>query len=381
MTLLAWGIDPWAWSGYFNLTSIGFGLPYPSVFASALAMLALASEHEWITSGDRRHLLLVAVLVPVVLLTHPFTFVWAGIAGAAIVASLLRRDRTRRILILAGVWVGGVALSLLWPFYSLLQLAMIGSQFDPVHDPLYEQLIERTFLALPGLAVLMIRAWRNPRDPLVLTFAGSAVVFAVGGFTQHSSLGRVFPGMMLAAHITLGDAIASALASPSATRRRPVVAAAVGMLLLVGFLSSGRGLLRMVPRPLLPDGLASEGIIDPYRSLFEILKPGCGVVSSPSLNLVVGGISGHVLVPPTPSLIDDIDRRRRDLVQILDPSTEPSHRRSLLERDRIQFLVLTPSEAEILRPSLGSDATVVASTGNYVVLEVSMSPRVCGVMA
>ncbi len=375
MTLCAWGIGPWRWSGYFNLGSIGFGLPYPSMFASAVAMLALASGYEWLVDGGRRHLVLVGVAVPLILLTHPFTFLWAGIGGAAVVIGLARRDRAPRIGMLAGVAAGGVALSLLWPFYSLLDLAAIGSQFDSANHGLYSGLVTRTFLVLPGLVALGFRARRNPRDPLLLMFVGTAAMFALGGLTHHWSLGRVFPGMMLAAHVALGAAVASVLSSTSAVRHRRVVAAAVTGLLLVGLMGSARGLVRMVPRALIPGSLIDSdrlaSIVDPYRPLFELLGSGGGVVASPSIALEVGAINGHVLVPPVPSFLEDVDRRLSDQATILDPSTEPAERRALLARDYIRFVVITPSEAEILGPSLNSVATTEISTSDYVVFEVT----------
>jgi hypothetical protein len=36
-TLVLWGVSPWRWSGFLNLNSLGFGLPYPSMFATAIA--------------------------------------------------------------------------------------------------------------------------------------------------------------------------------------------------------------------------------------------------------------------------------------------------------------------------------------------------------
>lgn len=374
-TLFAWGIAPWPWSGYFNLNSIGFVLPYPSMFASGVAMLALSSVHRWLVRGHRRDLAVVGLAGPLVLLTHPFTAVWGTIAGFAIIATELRKDRLRRLTVLMGVAGVGAGLALLWPLYSLLRLFGIADQFDSAHRELFGLLGPRSFLALPGFLALALRARRNTRDPLVLTFAGTALVFALGGLTARWSLGRVFPGMMLATHVALGDSLARLRLDPEvATRRRRQVTSAAALLITVGLAGSYQGLIHVVPRNLLPDRLADRlaaSRLEAFRPLRNIIGPDDRVVASLSLNLPVGGISGDVLVPPVPTFLDDVAERSRDAAAILSPLTKPTDRQVLIDRWDIRFLVLTPADASALYPSLSDTATVVIQTDSYTVLDVS----------
>ena len=370
-TLLAWGIDPWRFSGFFNLNSIGFGLPYPAVLATAIAMLALASTSAWLQQGGRRNILMVGASIPIVLLTHPFTAVWVAIAGAAIVVSYARRAFARRLATLAAVFVAALALALLWPHYSLLRLAAIGSQFNDVHDGLYVDLVTRAFLMVPGLVILALRARRRFRDPLVLMFLGTLTVFVLGGVSHAWALGRVFPGMMLAVHTAFGDAVGKYLAdSRVASRLRILVASGVTALLLIGLAGSALGIVHMVPRALLPGDLAHDprlrSIIDPYQGLFDLLQSRGRVLASPSLNRVIAGITGNVLVPPVPTFLEDVRRRSRDARVILSPATSSQQRRVLLDRNDIQFIVVTPSEAEVLICELREDASLVAARPGYV---------------
>jgi hypothetical protein len=378
-TLLAWGINPWRWSGYFNINSIGFGLPYPSMFASGLALLALASTIHWLKGRGVGHLVVVGLSVPIVLLTHPFTAIWAAVFGAALVLGATNReeagrDNARRLAILAALVAGGFALALLWPGYSLFKLVRIGGQFDHQHRPLYTHFVFRAFLMLPGIAALWFRARRDLRDPLVLMFAGTLVVFAVGGLTHDWSLGRIFPGLALSVHIALADAVATFITKTDLTRQRRILAsAAVAGVLLIGLAGSTSGLIRMVPRGVVPASRASDprlaSIVTPYRPLFHLLGD-ARVVASPSLKEIVAGVSGHVLVPPVPTFLDDVARRSRDSTAILSPSTAARQRRALLDVDDIAFIVVTPKEAAALRTELKPDANVVATTKNYVVFKV-----------
>lgn len=52
-TLVAWGWQPWRWSGYPNLNSLGFGLPYGSTFAYGVGLTALA--WLWMCSSKTVH--------------------------------------------------------------------------------------------------------------------------------------------------------------------------------------------------------------------------------------------------------------------------------------------------------------------------------------
>src|SRR5947207_13891206 len=123
---------------------------------------------------------------------------------------------------------------------------------------------------VPGIVALWFRARRNITDPLVLMFAGTLVLFALGGLTNDWSLGRIFPGLALSVHIALADAVATFVTKTDLTRQRRMLAsAAVAGVLLVGLAGSTSGLIRMVPRGVVPASHASDprlaSIVTPYR--------------------------------------------------------------------------------------------------------------------
>ena len=51
--LFLWGSDPWTFSGFFHLRSLSLVLPYPSTFATALALAALAAFPRLARTGPR----------------------------------------------------------------------------------------------------------------------------------------------------------------------------------------------------------------------------------------------------------------------------------------------------------------------------------------
>ena len=82
--LLLWGFSPYRFSGFFNLNSIGFVLPYPSTFATAIALLTLTAALRALR--DRRSMLFIAVAAGTgtVVLVHPITGAWLAVGLLAV---------------------------------------------------------------------------------------------------------------------------------------------------------------------------------------------------------------------------------------------------------------------------------------------------------
>ncbi|MEJ7582504.1 MAG: hypothetical protein WKF43_00160 [Acidimicrobiales bacterium] len=117
-TLLLWGIVPWRWSGYLNANSIGFGLPYPSMFAAGVSLLGFTAMIRLCRRPDPLVALGLAACVAVVALTHPLT---SGALIIGLLAIALSSKGVRSVptmLALGGAGMLVVVLVLLWPYYS-----------------------------------------------------------------------------------------------------------------------------------------------------------------------------------------------------------------------------------------------------------------------
>jgi hypothetical protein len=189
---LLWGIDPWRWSGFLNLNSIGFGLPYPSMFATAVALLTGWALMRYARAGSLRWLVLLGLGFVVIVLSHPFTAVWTSVMllALAVHCGLHRRDRVVPILVVAAC---AAVLVLAWPYYSLVELAFASDRYSDVHHALYERVPIRLVAALPGFVVVARRFRSDHTDPLALMLAGGAGIYVLGALSGDANLGRVLP--------------------------------------------------------------------------------------------------------------------------------------------------------------------------------------------
>ena len=88
--LLLWGFSPYRYSGFFNLNSIGFVLPYPSAFATAIALLTLTAALRAMGGWRWPFLVAVAAGIATVVLVHPITGAWLAVALVGVGVSRAR---------------------------------------------------------------------------------------------------------------------------------------------------------------------------------------------------------------------------------------------------------------------------------------------------
>jgi hypothetical protein len=373
-TLFLWGLGPWRWSGYLNANSIGFGLPYPSMFATALLLFALAALMDFCDQGDRRHLAAVIVIAPIATLSHPFTGGALALGGLAVVVSRLGAMPPRRIVELAGATAVMGAAVLAWPLYPVLELLGVLGQYDGVHAPLYRLVGPRTVLALVAIPALVARLRANRRDPLVLMFGGAAAIFVLGKVTEHYSLGRSLPLAMLALHVALGIWLAeraSVLWGGGAIAQRVLLAVAGGAVFLTGVFGCRAGLARAVPAALLPSGVADDPRLDAGTAGLSFL----GRLTSPDDVIFVRALHAARVSPAlgakvvAPGYVSpfhrDVGRRYADVARFFS-SRSADDRRVLIDQYSVSFVLFDRR----LGPPDTSLGTVVHRDDRYVLIAV-----------
>lgn len=382
-TLLLWGVLPWRWSGYLNLNSIGFGLPYPSMFATGLALLGLAAMVRLCRRPDLHIAMGLAACVVVVALTHPITSAALMIGLVSIALSRRGIRSTRTIVVLAAVGVVAAALVLAWPYYSFTDLLHQSGVYDGDHRFLYVAVARRAFLGL-GLLVLLWPAFRRDhRDPIVLMGVGAASAYALGYVTHTETLGRIFPLLMFAGHVSAARWITDTVdgghpdvpavrATGSRLPRRPVLIT-LGVALAVGALGVSPVLPRFVPRAVLPASLRHDERLASVQRRFSFLEPIAQydvVLADDTMGRrVLPALAGKVVLPgyATP-FVDDIDQRRRD-VQTMLADDDPPQTRRLLARYSVDYILLTADEARERRlVHLGS---IVYQGADYTLIRVA----------
>lgn len=333
LTLVAWGIGPWRWSGYLSLNSIGFMTGYPSMAAwcallgAVIAAERLVRDPRWAWSS------VLAVLMAFLTLTHPITLVGAGPLTFGVV--LRSRSRTAVLALLAASALA-LAAVVLWPYYSAVDLLATGGAYDESNRSTYRNLMARSVLALPGLTALAWRVRRSRLDPLVLTGAFAGTVLVVGHLTERWTAGRALPFLLLAAHVALATWIARRVRLPGPGSVKRVVVAGTAVLVVAGVVGTLPGIAAAIPRDLLPRPLREderlESEMDRYGFLASHLDDD-DVVATTEVGLAraVPAYGASVVVPGYPAPhVDDIVRRRSDS-SILLRGERPEHRR-IVER-------------------------------------------------
>ena len=384
-TLFLWGWAPWRWSGYPNANSIGFGLPYPSMFATALLLFALSALIDFCDAGDRRQLVVVAVLAPVAILSHPITGAALGVAGLAVVVSRLGHIPARRIAELSGTAAAVAAAVLAWPLYSAIDLLGAAGQYDAVHKLLYRLVGQRIVLALVALPALAVRFRADRRDPLTFMVAGSAVIFVVGGLTGRYSLGRILPLGMLALHVALGVWLAErapVLWRQGTSARRLLSAGAGGVVLMAGVVGCQAGLARAVPGALLPSSVARDPRLDADDAGLSFLARETSpddVAFVPTLEAarVTPAFGAKVVAPGyIAPFVRDVNRRQADVARFF-TSQSADERRGLIQRYGVSF-VLFDLRFGTVDPGLGP---VVHQDDRYVLVSINNVRRSASVRA
>jgi alpha-1,6-mannosyltransferase len=367
--LLLWGFSPYRFSGFFNLNSIGFVLPYPSTFATAIALLTLTAALR--AMRDRHPLLFVAVVAGTasVVLVHPITGAWLVIGLLAVVIS--RGRGVGDWVWLGAATVVGLALTLLWPYYSIFDLLRDTSSYDAPNKAMYDDVPNRLFPAAIGVWVIWRRFRADRRDLLAVMLVGGLAIYAFGYLRDEYSYGRSLALVVLVLDIAAADGVGRLEAGFRWSRASGWYRAAVtalALLLVLGLLESRGGLVRMVPQPLLPTSIRSSDklarIDDRYGFLEGRVGPSDIVIGSTDRdNQVIPAIAGQPLRPYWMApVVHDVDARKEAQAEFLDPATSSDRRAEIAATYKARFVIVharNRDSASLVRALEASGATLV----------------------
>lgn len=132
--LFAWGILPWRFSGFLGMNAIGFGLPYPSMFAMNVTLLSLCSLARFGVSRRPHWLLWFALGAVLVSLTHPLTSAALVIGSIALAVRYRIPMNAGELALSGGIVVAVGSLVAVWPGYSIVNLLVHegGAYNNPV---------------------------------------------------------------------------------------------------------------------------------------------------------------------------------------------------------------------------------------------------------
>lgn len=341
---LLWGVHPWEYSGFFDLRELGYGLAYPSTFATALGMLTAALWQRAVWRQGRARLALAALTavgVALVVLTHPV----AGVATlAAIGAVSLTTDGRRSLALLAGTVVGAGVLCLIWPYYPILRLLGDQGVYDPSNELMYQGWIEQTFPVFAAIGLFFYRTGSLHRARLAIYCAPLLLLFIYGDVSGHWSDGREIAYLVLGAQIGLGDAAATweqrAQAHP---RRLPIFAVAMAMAIFAALelANMADGFRGSLPGTGSPEPVAYAG----YRSAVNGLPPD-SVTAAPldsGIEAVVPVYGGKLISTLRPlAFVADQRQRQQTVEAFYSARTSNRFRRQVIARYHVNY-VLVPT--------------------------------------
>jgi alpha-1,6-mannosyltransferase len=345
--LALWGLEPYRYSGFFGLNSIGFVAPYPSTFATAVGFATLVAAVR--SSRGGRPALLVAVTIgtATVVLVHPLSASW--LVPALVGVAISWRAGVRSLAAFGGALALALGLCLLWPYYSLVQLVTESSGLESLNQSMYTNAVLRIFPMLLGLVVVFRRTREDRRDLLGLWLGGALGLYALGAVLDKSTYGRALAFVVVVLVVALADGVGRIEASwseRSARRGERIGVVLLGGLLVAGLVTSRAGIIRMVPEPFLPESIrGSEELIRPderYGFLVGRVGPTDVVVGSRLADTrVIPALAGRTLtLSVARPFVADADERRQAQREFLDPATSRERRGELQRRYRVRFVLL-----------------------------------------
>jgi hypothetical protein len=334
---LHFGVDPLIWSGFLNLNSLSYGLPYPSALAMGLAFLSLSVVADYLRAGGSVRLLVAGLMQTVLVVIHPYTalFVVAGVT--ALIISSGSSATARRCLMTFGAVALGSVLALAWPYFSILALltGQVG-EFDPEQRQMYSAVLLRILPALVGLVAMGLRFREDRRDPLAWLFGLTAALYAVGFLAGRFTLGRELPYVIVCLDVALAIAVGGYLAQPREVDRRGgrrglptaiVVAVCLVPVLLLGASATGEVLTTGAQH-------ADVEVLDRFVGQYQV---------------VLADQASYPAVPPwggklvswngALAFVPDIAQRRADAAAFFGPTATEAERQAVLQRYGVRWVI------------------------------------------
>lgn len=346
-TLVLWGREAWEFSGFFHLRPLGQVLPYPSTFATAVALCGVAIYDKALRSENLLWLALTALACLIVALTHPTTLVFFSVcifsltlARAAASEGALRSRLRSFAFPLACVFVLPLALAALWPYYPFYRLLFENSAaYDAACRGIYSDVLKQIWPALFGIPLLIWRFKSNRADPVSLITAILVMIYAYGAFSHRWGLGRVISHIVLMLHLCMADAVAQVEASPwariSSSRALRIAFAGVVTLAVLSILYLDRG-------GLISCYMSNE--TSDYRR-YEWLSGATGqydvVLSDLETSVYVPAFAGKVVgTSRVLHFVPDADARNQDVMRFLSTSCTRREREAIIRKYGVKWLLL-----------------------------------------
>jgi alpha-1,6-mannosyltransferase len=338
--LVLWGRNPWVWSSFFNLSALGYVLPYPSTFAMALSFVGLALFLRSQRDGGAGLLIALSAIVAVVLTTHPSTSITLYVMLAALEAGR-SEPSPRGFAALAAALGAALVLALLWPYFPLFGILDRAQavEFHANSRVLYERPLAQMWPALIGLYPLWLRWRADRRDPLALAATGLGLLYLYGWASGRWGYGRCISHLVLLLQLA-----AAQWAARLESERRRAYAIVLSLTLYAawGF------------RPAVREAFSGSSMSYDRSPLLSRLPGLAGpkdvILSDSGTNWIITAFAGRVVSYDLPLYwVPDLAQRRADAARFFAAGTPCQERADIVRKYGAKFLLLNRSSAPAAR--------------------------------
>ena len=351
--LCLWGTSQYCTSGFFNLLSLSYNLPYPSTFAASMVFAALAMWIWVLRDGQVRWIVPIAGASCIVLLTHPLTYIFLAVGLVGILVSEQTRFGLPLYLIILVFAVSFVA-ALLWPYYPFLR--MIFS--DPVYNNslkadsvcFFQAVPWRVLPSLIGLPVIILRMRSNWRDPLGLMFVMLLAVYAWGAIFGQWTYGRVISPIVITLQISLAASIAKV--ESKLHYRKLSLSAQRGAYCLTIVLLSLLCSVRYFPHILEHCMPGSPQVCIESAFLAKFIPQYDVVLSDSASKLIIPAFGGKLVASDRPlAFVSDLQQRKQDVHDFFYPKSDFDKRLAIVRKYRCRHILISkamPGSSEVI---------------------------------
>lgn len=375
-TLFCWGAHPWEYSGFFHIGVLGYVLPYPSTFATALTLIALGLYQRRIELRQPFWLVLVFPIVGIVLISHPITYVVLA-AGLFSQVFAEKGSALPQVVFTGSLLALAFVAAMFWPYFPLYQLlAHESPAYHIQNKTMYFGVVSRIWPSLFALPVVVARVRSNWRHPWNSFLAIMLVIYAFGAISGKYAYGRVISFVVLMLHLAMAERLSkyeSQITPLGWTWRR--LAVPVGVVCCVLFLSL---------TPLLHALSRSFSVRPPTYADYQFLRRFLGqydtVLTDVNSGWIVPTFGGKVVAVPSShplAYISDQNLRAADITRFFDADATFTERTQIIHKYKANYLLLNKVEIanwQDLRQMFAPPGEVLFETEKFVL--VSLVPSV-----
>jgi len=275
----------------------------------------------------------------VVLVSHPHTAVALQVGMVALWCGVPHNRRGIKAIALAGAFICTGVAALVWPYYSLYNLAVAGGgEHYAGNRWMYVHVVRNTFASLVFLPCVIGRFHKNRRDPIALMFAGLFCTYVLGYASGKYAFGRTIVFIMFCLHFSVADWLAGAVATRGSghigftgERVCRYVAIAILGVFTTGFFAAG--IYRYHP--------GRECTYSHYTFLRDYTGRDSIIMTDLATSAFVPSLGGKVVATCyIAAFVKDDATRKEAAIRFFREDTTDTDRRSILTKYRVDFVLL-----------------------------------------